>query len=69
MAPQHPREVPHGFQPGVGRPPKPPIQIELGDGSRTLVPELSEGFFQQVRAVDASGSASRAPRGAPADPQ
>jgi hypothetical protein len=48
MAPQHPREVPHGFQPGVGRPPKPPIQIEPSEGRRALVPELSEGFFQQV---------------------
>jgi hypothetical protein len=40
------------FSRGVSSPPKPPIEIELGAGSRALVPELSEGFFQQVGTVD-----------------
>jgi hypothetical protein len=52
MAPQHPGELPHGFETGVGGPPEPLVEVALGPPGTGVFPELAEGFFEQVSTID-----------------
>ncbi len=46
MVPHHPGKFPQLRYPGVGRPPKPLIQILLGPSPIIVGPKPSEGLFQ-----------------------